>query len=133
MKLLCDINSQHPTFFQSYSIALQCIIPIEYQNYINLLGFEKIRALGYHEAVLKDHINSTYTLGLTSITSLFNVGDKYTKKQIKEMLGEFYSLNNITKTPKASDLEQYYILKSIKLKVGDKWENGFEIIKRKED
>jgi hypothetical protein len=48
------------------------------------------------------------------------------------MLGEFDTTHNITKTPKASDLEQYYILKSIKLKVNDKWENGFEIIKKKE-
>ena len=133
MKLLCDINSQYPTFFQSYANSpLQCIIPINYQNYINTIGFEKIRALGYQESDLKDYINSNRVLNITSITSLFNVGDKYTKKQIKEMLANFYSLNSITKTPKASDLEQYYILKSIKLKVGDKWENGFEIIKKKE-
>ena len=133
MKLLCDINSQYPTFFQSYANSpLQCIIPINYQNYINTIGFEKIRALGYQESDLKDYINSNRVLNITSITSLFNVGDKYTKKQIKEMLSNFYSLNSITKTPKASDLEQYYILKSIKLKVNDKWENGFEIIKKKE-
>ena len=133
MRLLYDINSQYPGFFQAYSSSpLQYVIPINYQNYINLLGFEKIRA-GYYESAILGYIQSQQNLQNSSITSLFNVGDKYTKKQIKEMLGEFYNLNNISKTPKASDLEQYYILKSIKLKIGDKWENGFEIIKRKDD
>ena len=133
MKLLCDIYFQYPDFFQAYSNSpLQCIIPINYQNYINTIGFEKIRTLNYCEGDIITYIQSQQNLQNSSITSLFNVGDKYTKKQIKEMLGEFYSLNNISKTPKASDLEQYYILKSIKLKVNDKWENGFEIIKKKE-
>ena len=132
MKLLCDINSQYPGFFQAYSSSpLQYVIPIEYQNYINLLGFEKIKALKYQEGDIISYIQSQQNLQNSSITSLFNVGDKYTKKQIKEMLSNFYSLNSITKTPKASDLEQYYILKTIKLKVNDKWENGFEIIKQK--
>ena len=134
MRLLYDINSQYPGFFQAYSSSpLQCIIPITYQNYINLLGFEKIRALGYYESAILGYIQSQQNLQNSSITSLFNVGDKYTTKQIKEMLASFYSINSISKTPKASDLNEYYILKSIKLKVGDKWEHGFEIIKRKED
>ena len=134
MRLLYDINSQYPEFFQAYSSSpLQYIIPINYQNYINILGFEKIKTLKYRESDIITYIQSQQNLQNSSITSLFNVGDKYTKKQIKEILANFYSLNSISKTPKASDLEQYYILKSIKLKVGDKWENGFEIIKRKED
>ena len=133
MKLLCDIYFQYPGFFQSYANSpLQCIIPINYQNYINTIGFEKIRALNYCEGDIISYIQSQQNLQNSSITSLFNVGDKYTKKQIKEILSNFYSLNNISKTPKASDLNDYYILKTIKLKVNDKWENGFEIIKKKE-
>ena len=134
MKLLCDINDQYPGFFQIYANSpIQALIPMSYQNYINILGFEKIKTLKYYESAIVGYIQSQQNLQNSSISSLFNVGDKYTKKQIKEMLGEFYKLNNISKTPKASDLEQYYILKTIKLKVNDKWENGFEIIKRKDD
>jgi hypothetical protein len=130
MKLLCDTYFQYPDFFQAYSGSpLQYIIPIEYQNYINLLGFERIKALKYQEGDIISYIQSQQNLQNSSITSLFNVGSKYTKKQIKEMLAGFYSLNNISKTPKATDLEDYYILKTIKLKVNDKWEHGFEIIK----
>ena len=133
MKLLCDTYFQYPGFFQAYSSSpLQCIIPINYQNYINLLGFERIKALKYRESDILAYIQSQQNLENSSISSLFKVGDKYTKKQIKEMLANFYSLNSITKTAKASDLENYFIIKSIKLKVGDKWEHGFEIIKKKE-
>ena len=133
MKLLCEVYFQYPEFYTTYANSpLQYIIPIEYQNYINLLGFERIKALNYQESNIINYIQSQQNLQNSSITSLFNIGDKYTKKQIKEILANFYSLNNITKTPKASDLNDYYILKSIKLKVGDKWENGFEIIKKKE-
>ena len=129
MKMLCDINSQYPNFFTIYANSpVQCIIPINYQNYISLLGFERIRALEYRENNILSYIQSQQNLQNSSITSLFNVGDKYTKKQIKEMLANFYSLNNISKTPKASNLSEYYILKSIKLKINDKWEHGFEII-----
>ena len=133
MKLLYDTQLQYPELFIQYSTILSINIPITYQNYINLLGFEKIRALNYKEKKIQEYISSLKNLEINSVSDLFSVGDKYTKKQIKEMLGKFYTTHNITKTPKASDLEQYYILKSIKLKVNDKWENGFEIIKRKED
>jgi hypothetical protein len=134
MKLLCDINDQYPGFFQIYANSpIQALIPMSYQNYINILGFERIKALKYYESAIVGYIQSQQNLQNSSITSLFSVGDKYTTKQIKEILSNFYSLNSITKTPKASDLNDYYILKSIKLKVGDKWENGFLIMNKKGD
>ena len=132
MKLLCDVYFQYPGFFQAYSNSpLPYIIPINYQNYINAIGFEKIKALNYQEADIKTYIENQQKLSSLSVADLFTVNSKYTKKQIKEMLGEFYNLNNISKTPKATDLENYFIIKAIKLKVGDKWEHGFEIIKKK--
>jgi len=132
MKLLCDIYFQYPTFYISYANSpLQCIIPIEYQNYINLLGFEKIKALKYQENEIIKYIESQNNLHNSPILSLFSVGSKYSKAQIKEMLREFYITNNISRTPKASDLEDYFILKTCKVKINDKWENGFEILSLK--
>jgi len=132
MKLLCDVYFQFPDFFVKYSNSpLQCIIPIEYQNYINLLGFERIRALSYKEIEIQREINTLNRLKSIDINSLFTIGSKYSKAQIKEMLRKFYEENNITKTPKASDLEEYFNLKTCKIKINDKWENGFEIISKK--
>ena len=133
MKLLCDTYFQYPEFYTKYANSpLPCMIPIEYQNYINILGFERIRALSYQEALILREIETLKNLDSVNIPSLFTVGEKYTKKYIKETLGEFYKANNIHKTPKASDLDDYFILKSIKLKVDGKWENGFEIIGEKD-
>jgi len=136
MKLLCDIYFQYPTFYIQYSNSpLQTIVPIEYQNYINLLGFERIRALEYREKNIIDSIETIEKLKSISVSSIFSVGSKYSTQQIKEMLREFYTTNNITKTPKASDLEKYYDLKPCQFvdKVLNKKVNGFLILSKKGD
>ena len=133
MKLLCDIYFQYPTFYIQYANSpLQCIIPIEYQNYINLLGFEKIKALEYRENNIITYIQSQQNLQNSSITSLFKIGSKYATQQIKKMLRDFYINNNITKTPKASDLNEYFELKACQFMEDGKKVNGFIIVKRKE-
>ena len=135
MKMLCDINKRYPKFFSLYAPLLQNIVPLHYQNYINLIGFEAIGSMKYQEAEIIKFIerrdNETPKLNLLS---LFTIGSKYFTKQIKEMLRKFYEENNISKTPKASDLEQYFNLKSVKLKnlESNKWEHGFEIVSLKE-
>jgi hypothetical protein len=134
MKLLCDIYFQYPTFYIQYSNSpLQTIVPIEYQNYINLLGFERIRALEYREKNIIESIETIEKLKSISVLSIFSVGAKYSTQQIKEMLREFYTTNNISKTPKASDLEEYYNLKPCQFvdKVLNKKVNGFLILSLK--
>ncbi len=132
MKLLGVVYFQYPEFYTKYANSpLLCMIPIEYQNYINILGFERIKALGYRESDISREIETLNNLTTIDISSIFSIGERYTNKYIKETLGEFYKVNNIHKTPKASDLDEYFILKSIKLKVDDKWEHGFEIIGKK--
>ena len=132
MKLLCDIYFQYPTFYTQYANSpLQTLIPIEYQNYINLLGFEKIKALEYREFEILSYIQSQQNLQNSSITFLFNVGSKYSKKQIKEMLANFYTTHNISKTPKASDLSEYFELRDCQFMEDGKKVHGFEIIKQK--
>jgi hypothetical protein len=135
MKLLCDIYFQYPTFYIQYANSpLQTIIPLSYQNYINLLGFEKIRALKYQESTILEYLSpKEENKNLYEIVNLFQVSQKYSTKQIKSILADFYITNSISKTPKASDLEEYFNLKTCKVKNSDgKWENGFEIISKKE-
>jgi len=134
MKMLCDCYFSNNNFFVDHSKLLQTIIPREYQNYINLLGFERIKALKYQELDIKREVQSNQTIQSIPILSLFTVGSKYSKKQIKETLREFYEENNITKTPKATDLEEYFVLRKcqfIDKEIGKRVE-GFEIINFKE-
>ena len=134
MKSLCDTYFQYPEFYTKYANSpLPCMIPIEYQNYINILGFERIRALGYEELEIIREIETLNSLKSVDLSSMFTVGEKYSTIQIKSILGEFYKANNIHKTPKASDLDEYFIMKPVKVKNLDsgKWENGFEMISKK--
>ena len=132
MKMLCDCYFENTEFFTDYAKTLQTIIPLTYQNYINTLGFERIKSLYYQESELKKEIHSNQNLNIitTSIISLFTIGQKYSKATIKEMLRKYYEENNITKNPKASDLENYFNLRPcqfIDKELGKKV-NGFEII-----
>ena len=109
-------------------------VPQEYKNYMNLLGPDRIRALGSSRGELEREYQ-IITSGDTRKEIIFNtfqIQQRYTLKEIKEKLGEIYSSLNISKTPKASDLEEYYEVKKCTINFpSGKRENGLEIIKIK--
>ncbi len=115
-------------------------IPTMYQNYYRVLGIDRIKSLGYNKYYLDKEYDKLY--GNQDVDMLdvkeevlnrFSVGQKYTKAEIKSNLGEIYNKMKLIKTPKASDLEEYYDLKSCQLtnKETGKRDHGFEIIKKK--
>ena len=67
------------------------------------------------------------------ILQIFIPGNKYLKSDIKETLRSIYESLNYNKTPKASDLENYFELRAcqVKNKETGKKDHGFEIIKQK--
>ena len=69
------------------------------------------------------------------IISSFLPENKYLKSDIKETLRKIYEDLGYNKTPKASDLEEYFELHpcQIKNKETGKKDNGFEILKKKGD
>ena len=69
------------------------------------------------------------------ILDTFLINNKYLKSDIKETLRKIYEEANYDKTPKASDLEEYFELRScqIKNKETGKKDHGFEILKKKGD
>ena len=71
----------------------------------------------------------------TKILSSFLPENRYLKSDIKETLRKIYEDLGYNKTPKASDLEEYFELHpcQIKNKETGKKDNGFEIIKKKGD
>jgi len=136
MKCIYNYHENYPQLFEQFGGMISTFIPRSYENYINTLGFGRMKANSFQEAeIIKEIRNKEYietTKKTNIIDSLFTVGSKYSKVQIKEVLGNLYKESGITKTPKASDLEEYFELKSIKIKNSDgKWEHGFEILKKK--
>jgi hypothetical protein len=69
------------------------------------------------------------------ILQSFQVDSKYSKQAIKETLRSIYESLNYNKTPKASDLENYFELKTCQTrnKETGKVDNEFKIIKQKGD
>jgi hypothetical protein len=67
------------------------------------------------------------------VIQTFQINLKYTKSDIKETLRSIYESLNYNKTPKASDLENYFELKDCKLtNSSGKQDHGFKIIKIKD-
>lgn len=62
------------------------------------------------------------------ITQFFVIGERYSKKYIKDTLTEIYRRCHINKTAKAIDLLEYFNLEDVKISLGlNKRTNGFLI------
>ena len=108
---------------------------IVFDQYYNLVGPERCKALGYNTSRLNTEI-SNLSIPEDKIKdtflNTFGVGEKYTKADLKEKVKELYEKLGYQKNPKATDLQEYFDIRSIKLKSpSGKWENGFEILKLK--
>jgi hypothetical protein len=131
-KYLCSLT-------ESTVLSILPHLPSSFQNYYSVLGPERIRALGYN--VTKMRLEYEGVMGNQEIdirpiiASVFVVGNEYTKAEIKKKLKEIYDSAGYTKTPKAVDLGEYFIIKNclISNKETGKRDNGYKILKLKED
>lgn len=65
---------------------------------------------------------------MPEITKSFVIGERYSKKYIKDTLTEIYRRCHINKTAKAIDLQEYFNLEDVKISSGlNKRTNGFLI------
>ena len=109
-------------------------IPSKYGDYYRLLGPERIRANSYQESRLKKEwikIHSSVEIEdnmIEKIYSTFKVGEKYGKASIKSILKDIYEEFSFKKSPKASDLNEYFVLKNTRALDSGIWVNGFEIL-----
>ena len=131
MKLLCEfslLNSDIPSILSQ--------IPIEYSTYYTVLGPTKIKALNYQKSKLDNALSDKISLviGKTGelIFNKFKIGDKLSNTEIKERLKKLYEKHNIKSTPKATDLQIVFEVKKIKIPIGNKRVDGYELLKLKE-
>jgi len=109
-------------------------IPEKYERYYTILGPDRIKANGYLEADLRKEWIKTNTEVkideemISKIYSTFEIGKKYGKAKIKSTLKDIYSEFKFEKTAKASDLSNYFVLRTSQLKENGSWVNGFEIL-----
>ena len=129
MKLYCDFLRM---FYDTIKTTNVDGVPQEYQNYVNLLGISRISSLGYYQAALEKEYKVIMSGDSRKkvILKTFLVGQRYTLKEIKEKLREIYTTLHLSKTPKASDLEEFFEVKKTKITTdNDGIKDGYLIVK----
>ena len=128
MKFVCTIefetNSQKQLFLNS--------IPIEFKNYFCVLGPEVCASQSYRNnrlfTVYTNLLNNQDIDPKERIIRLFKVGDRYSYSEIKQKLGELYLEINLIKTPKATDINQFFDTRPAKITINGKREGGYLIL-----
>ena len=102
----------------------------KYRKYYNFYGTKGCSAKKYQEKNLKlgmIDISKENELSLV-IYKKFKAGDRFTKKDIKQILQDIYRDLGIISKAKATDLEKYFKLVKTKITLPDKkLENGFKL------
>lgn len=115
---------------------LQHIEEKRFSDYINVLGLDRCKAEWYNTYLLDKRL-SVMSFDRAKIqeelSNEFEVGQSYTKADIKEKLSEIYKKLSYKASPKATDLEEFFELKSCLITVDGKRVNGFKILKEKEE
>ena len=107
----------------------------DYQKFYEFYGTKGCKAKLFQRGELERGMKDTLNLEVNKnqIYNLFEVGKRYTLKDIKLSLGSLYRSNNISKTPKAKDLEEYFNVTEVKIydPVTKKQSKGYLIVSRK--
>ena len=131
LKLLCEYGLSQ----DSINIVLgQISDSDEIKSYYLSITPSRLRALGYNVTRIKRELNIvTFSQELLekSMYLEFKVGDRLSLSDIKVKLINIYESINYDKTPKATDLENYFEVKKCTINLPGKRVNGLEIINKK--
>lgn len=139
--MLCECSLSGDLSSEAINIILSQIPDSDYiKSYYKSLGPQRLKALGYIRANIEKElgiVTFSWELLMDSIYSEFKENEKYSLSSLKIKLGSLYKSINYTKTPKASDIENWFEIKKIKLyeKYLDgtrKQSKGYELLKSKE-
>lgn len=129
MEAFCEFMDSHKDQPSIVDFVLERIDP-KFNNLYQLLGTKIIRACKYREGPCEDYYqnkinNQSKSSDLRSaVQEAFIVGKRYTKAEAKEMLRNIYNDIGYKKSPKATDLWEWFNLKRVYFNGS----NGFEII-----
>ena len=111
-------------------------VPKSFKNYFIVLGPEKCKAMKYQKVTMEgEYQKQLNNQGVTlddRIYDKFHAGERWRKAAIKEELQQIYAASNYIATAKAKDLEQWFELKEIQMRVkgtSDR-ESGFLLVRR---
>ncbi len=129
LKALCEVDLSD----KELCVILDQI-PLTYKNYYLVLGPDRCKARGYNktrvELEYQDLIRDKVDIE-ELIYNIFKIGNKYSNSDAKSKLKDIYSQTNYNKMAKATDLENYFNIRSCRININGKWDHGIEIISKK--
>ena len=132
LKVYCDFRDKYKDNPVIMEGLIHKVVDQRYNQYYNYFGTEGCRANQYQESyllrILKD--DSKDNLVTQEIYSRFSTDDRLFPKDIKSMLKEIYSKLGLSKTPKATDLEDYFEITKTNIRVDGEIKKGMKLGKR---
>ena len=128
MRTICESG------FSEYEMsAILDQVPKTYKDYYLVLGPERCKANGYNVTDIKreyeDVVMDKEDIS-ADIYQYFTVGGLYSNKEIKDKLAEIYNNHKYGRTPKASDLENYFKVVNTKKTVGENRIRAMKIVEK---
>ena len=130
MKMYCEFMDLHQGNKEISDMIYYKIKDPRYRNFYNFYGTKGCRSASYKEKKLITGMLDTTSDSVlyNTIYTRFKCGERYTSKDLKEILREIYQDLGISKTPKANDLSQYFKLIKTKITLPDKTlKDGFRL------
>ena len=116
LKLFCNFMDIYKTNSYIYTAIIHKIDP-KFKTYYDIFGTSGCKSVRYEELPLKNKIDAGFKSNnlRDRLISYFKVGSKYSLKDLKFNLGLIYKDLGITKTPKASELINYFDVSEVKI------------------
>ena len=130
MKMYCEFMDLHQGNKEISNMIYFKIKDSKYRDFYNFYGTKGCKAVSYKENKLRIGMLDTTSDSVlyNTIYTRFKCGERYTSKDLKEILREIYQDLGISKTPKANDLGQYFKLIKTKITLPDKTlKDGFRL------
>ena len=124
----CEYRSKQGLIVNLAMSTLENKYP-ELRYYYETLGADRIKALNYKEKKLLNeiHIMKTKSDIRNVLHSIIHIGDRILTTDIQQILHDVYGKLGIDKSPKATDLNEFFEIHPVKIQTANGRKNGFEI------
>lgn len=130
LKLYCEFRDKYNDDEKIVKMLGELVSDNRFYTYYILFGTTGCKAKRFRDDLLKVVVaDVTLSDELSKeVFKIFEPGKKYNKKEIKEKLKEIYNKLLLSKTAKATDIEEWFEVRDVNYMENGKKVHGFEII-----
>ena len=128
MQAYCEYRAKQGLIVNLAMSTLESKYP-ELRYYYEALGVDRIKALNYKEKKLLNeiHIMKTKNKIRHELHGIIHIGDRILTADIQQTLRVVYDRLGVDKSPKATDLNEFFEIHPVKIPTANGRKNGFEI------